>query len=590
MPRTIPSSLETAMDSGVFQPYLKIMINETYLYTPTYFKLGPLTAEAIIEYNPDIDYETDSYFRIIRGAVINGTPVTITSIQFPVIEWKYDGRLVTLMGEVLERKSASVAADSTYQEVIEGVFADATFATDPKSPSFEGTAAWKDYAFYPAGRTVVFSEARKLFTVLNQKYLVYATENGWDGTDNDILFFVATDTRATDYTIEDVLFKNTSLDINRRLLSRDEANTITITGSSTYPLHNLGYLHSTASQPSNVQCSPTGKSSKLPVDLKRITGDKVQITRYGVSWGTMRARVTEIFDKESTPSWYQIVEGIEWYSSTEGGALPSTIEAAAPYTPLNTSEFDGILSENDNNIQAAMETIDDHTHADIQADIDNHIADTTDAHAYSSLSNKPAAEIQTNDIYRVDTPGGVSLWTGTISGTPSGASVTVSAPTSGVEGALVPTSTSQLGKMRLYNLTRGNYALISNYNTGTNAFTLTANAPSNWANGDSLTIVSQTVSGGGANWVDIEIVSGPTNKSYMFIGLHISSATAGNVTWLHPLETYNISKTIQLDQQVANALITSRIMWLLKITNNVFSLMWDGTPSKIIVREAGYLE
>lgn len=379
------------MDSGVFQPYLKIMINETYLYTPTYFKLGPLTAEAIIEYNPDIDYETDSHFRIIRGAVINGTPVTITSIQFPVIEWKYDGRLVTLMGEVLERKSASVAADSTYQEVIEGVFADATFATDPKSPSFEGTAAWKDYAFYPAGRTVVFSEARKLFTVLNQKYLVYATENGWDGTDNDILFFVATDTRATDYTIEDVLFKNTSLDINRRLLSRDEANTITITGSSTYPLHNLGYLHSTASQPSNVQCSPTGKSSKLPVDLKRITGDKVQITRYGVSWGTMRARVTEIFDKESTPSWYQIVEGIEWYSSTEGGALPSTIEAAAPYTPLNTSEFDGILSENDNNIQAAMETIDDHTHADIQADIDNHIADTTDAHDASAIKTGTSA-------------------------------------------------------------------------------------------------------------------------------------------------------------------------------------------------------
>jgi hypothetical protein len=53
----------------------------------------------------------------------------------------------------------------------------------------------------------------------------------------------------------------------------------------------------------------------------------------------------------------------QWLTNTEGGALPSTIEAAAPYTPLNTSKFANVLSEQDNNIQAAMETLDDHAHS-----------------------------------------------------------------------------------------------------------------------------------------------------------------------------------------------------------------------------------
>jgi len=57
-----------------------------------------------------------------------------------------------------------------------------------------------------------------------------------------------------------------------------------------------------------------------------------------------------------------IIELLEWFNSTEGGAMPSTIEAAAPYTPLATGNFDRVLSVNDNNLQAAMETIDDHDH------------------------------------------------------------------------------------------------------------------------------------------------------------------------------------------------------------------------------------
>jgi hypothetical protein len=246
------------------------------------------------------------------------------------------------------------------------------------------------------------------------------------------------------------------------------------------------------------------------------------------------------------------------------------------------------------NIKATLKTYFDAIYAPIakgvtNGDSHNHVGGDGNTIDYLSLSNRPLAEVQANDIYRVDAPGGSSAWTGTINGTPSGASVVYNLGT-GTPASMVPTSTSQLGKMRLYNTTRGTSALISNVNTGTKTITLTANAPAGWANGDALTIASQTVSGGGVSWVDIEITSGPINKLYMFMRLHIASATAGDVTWLHPFETYSITKTTQLDVQVANAGITYRYMDLVKITSNVFALTWTGTPAKVIVREAGYLE
>lgn len=208
---------------------------------------------------------------------------------------------------------------------------------------------------------------------------------------------------------------------------------------------------------------------------------------------------------------------------------------------------------------------------------------------YTSLTSRPTAETQTVDIYRCDTPGGISAFVGTIATLPGGAVLTYNV-TSGQEGAMVPTSTSQLGKMRLYNPARGNYALISNCVVGTNTLTFTANVPGSWLVGDTITIASQTVSGGSVSWVDIEITSGPTGKSFMFLRLHLSSGTAGDTMWLHPFEAFATSKTSQMDAQVGNTAITYRYTDLVKITGNLFSMQWTGTPSKMIVREAGYLE
>jgi hypothetical protein len=199
------------------------------------------------------------------------------------------------------------------------------------------------------------------------------------------------------------------------------------------------------------------------------------------------------------------------------------------------------------------------------------------------------SENNTNDIFRVNSPGGVSVWAGTISGTPSGTFTTVSAPTSGTEGVLVPASTSQLAKMRVYNLTRGNYALISNYNTATNIITHPTTPPANWANGDSLTIASQAVSGGGLNWIDLEITSGPVNKIALWVNLQINSGTAGDAMRLHPFDaSLSSAKFSPIDAQVAGVTQNAG-SYLLKIISNLFCMAWTANSTALVVREAGWM-
>lgn len=207
---------------------------------------------------------------------------------------------------------------------------------------------------------------------------------------------------------------------------------------------------------------------------------------------------------------------------------------------------------------------------------------------YTTLSNPPVAETNANDIFHVTSPGGASAFVGTIATLPGGATLTYNV-TSGQEGAMVPTSTSQLAKMRLYNTTPGRtpYALISNCVIGTNTLTLTANVPANWQVGDTITIASQTVIGT-FSWVDLEITSGPTGKTALFVKTQINSAVAGDAIRLHPLETYGAGK-LSGNADVVAAGTTTNGFGLVKMTNNVFSLAWTGTPTVVFVREAGYL-
>jgi len=198
-----------------------------------------------------------------------------------------------------------------------------------------------------------------------------------------------------------------------------------------------------------------------------------------------------------------------------------------------------------------------------------------------------AANTATVDVFRVDNPGGASAFVGTINGAPAGASVTYNI-TSGQEAAMVPASTSQLAKLRLYNTTRGNSALISNCNTATNVITLTSSAPANWANGDTITIASQTVSGGGFSWIDLEITSGPTGKSGLLSNASFVPGSAGDSLRFHPFTTFSSSKVQILTGQVAA--VTCNSLVLSEVLSNVFSIAWTGTPTTVLLRQVGYID
>lgn len=264
---------------------------------------------------------------------------------------------MTLSGPALIKNSVLIAANSTYEDVIEETI-NAGFT--PNAFTYEGTATWKGYQFYPAGKTISINNLMRLFTILKQKFLLSACEDGFDGTNNNWFFFSTSEARATDYSFVDELFNTNHRVETRKLIWRDENSSINEYGTSYYPAHNLGFIESTDTPPDKTVDSYIGsKSSKLQVNLKYRTGDVAENTNSSMNYFVGRIKVTEVLDLNSTPAWYQIIEKLNTFDETEGGALPSTLEAAAPYTPLVTTSFNKNLDTSVNNLQSLADAVDD---------------------------------------------------------------------------------------------------------------------------------------------------------------------------------------------------------------------------------------
>lgn len=198
----------------------------------------------------------------------------------------------------------------------------------------------------------------------------------------------------------------------------------------------------------------------------------------------------------------------------------------------------------------------------------------------------PVAATDTNDIFQVGNVGS-SGWTGTINGTPSGTSVNYT-HVSGNQNTLVPASTSQLGKQRLYNTTRGNYARISN-STGAGNITLDATVPANWAAGDTITTLSPTVASAG--WVDIEITSGTlVNKKNGFFLFSITDS--GAIGQILNSQEFGPDTTSRRSALVTQSASSMSAMYLKKIISNVISIFWSASGAAtciIVIREMGYI-
>ena len=148
-------------------------------------------------------------------------------------------------------------------------------------------------------------------------------------------------------------------------------------------IHDLGFMPSTAAEPSAYFLLAQPKFDPFPVHLKYQSSDFIRVNLLqGGTYDFTCAQVVEIFKMQETQKimpYRMIICQTEWLSNTAAGPLPGTIERVGSYTPLVTASFDDVLSTNDNNVQAAMDTLDNHTHGpQIAGSLEKDVLDDAD--------------------------------------------------------------------------------------------------------------------------------------------------------------------------------------------------------------------
>ncbi len=363
MPRTLDPDLLAAMNAGSFTPWFKLELLDSDRSTVLFeteevvgFELEGLTCK--VQFHEATYHSDYTTFRISRGIEVAGVPNYITSSQFYPFNDRHDKLVRSLEGHVFPFAFFTTPGDVTYHEVIDAVCTEYGLGVVFADPA----AAWLDYQFYPTGRTLTLNSVKQFFTIIRQKYLIFATDNG----DDELLFYHAHNTApaAGDY----ISFNPGKLLIpghgsykEKSFLSRDENKTTHTSGSADAPIHNLGFLESTASHPARTYFydTPDWVVQEIAPNLKYLDFDGLKPTFNLITVTIWPARMREIFDKKMHPSWQWQAKFLDVFGNTEGGAIPSTIEAAAPYTPINVTDFTHNLNSAQNNLQAFADKVDE---------------------------------------------------------------------------------------------------------------------------------------------------------------------------------------------------------------------------------------
>ena len=362
--RTVDATLLAALQSGAPLPYLKAYVgyaNGTVKNSHTNVRAYRLTGTTLEFWIPSVtNYGSDQEcIWLERGLQIAGTNYTITTGRFFIWEEEYLPDSVTrFKGAIVPPEYYSDPGDVTYHVAID------TFFTEyGKTVTFLDPAeAWLGYQFLPDGQMIIMNNAIRFFNLLHQKRLIRVCDNG--GEDVRVYSADVLGASLATVTVEDEFSVFSTKTRSRQYIWRDELETVHQDGAVTDPIHNLGYLEAADACPArNFQTIEA--VAYIRPDLRFQDGDSITLSMYkGTKTAGIFARVTEEFDSKASklPRWRLKLEADPIFDNTEGGALPSTIERVSNYTPLNTSRFDGVLTVNENNLQAAMDHLDDHKH------------------------------------------------------------------------------------------------------------------------------------------------------------------------------------------------------------------------------------
>ena len=263
-----------------------------------------------------------------------------------------------ITANIFPRKALAIPGDVSYQDIIQTVCSACDLTGNLEPP----TAPQWQYQFLPDGRQLTLGDAASFLTLLKQKYLIQSYDMG-----SDILTFRLYQRDKSNFVDKRMdIFPQKELwaDNQKRLLWRDENDQVHYYGPSEKPIHNLGFIPSSGDAPPVRENYRGYLYPMILVDLRLTNTDHILSTYFEPPETFIDyAKVIETFDPQKTPAWWMEVHNMQAFKSTEGGAMPSSIAATAPYTPLETSNFNKNLSVNDNNIQAAFNTLDDHDHS-----------------------------------------------------------------------------------------------------------------------------------------------------------------------------------------------------------------------------------
>ena len=365
--RTVDADLTTALTSFNYHPYAKIICLvdvATYeTHDAIYYELTGTKCKVMFEKQT---YISCTSFVIERGAIIAGVETGLTTGTFYPTSAINENGIVTMEGSLFKDiLHLSVAGDNDYETVITDVCTE-----------YGKTAVFKDdtdpywaYEFLETGKFLDINNPDHFLSIIRQKYLLFAVDDGSE----DVLFFYPAKALASgsvDWEYNPPILWYSAIPTKRNLISKDESDNLVLAYNagalSTLPRHNLGYIKSTEFMPMDdyatgdyiYQDMQSFKFIMKP-DLRWQDGDSIYMSDYGV---LSRILVKEIWNHKHSPAWRMEVTGIQYFQGTEAGNMPADMLNVAPFIPLYTGEFDGILDDADTFVQHAMDTIDDHQH------------------------------------------------------------------------------------------------------------------------------------------------------------------------------------------------------------------------------------
>ena len=364
--RTIDATLKAALATLHFVPYFKLKVyrNGAYLTTCDVlkYKLTGIHLSVTVRGVIAVSNAPESVKIVLeRGIVSNGSTCVLDSSKFtPISGWIEEVVPKSLMvnskveAELIPPKNITITSGGhTYRMVIND------FCTAiGKTAVFKNTGAtfW-GYQFHPNDAMLTLNNAQLFLPLLMQKRLIFCCDNG----NEQILFYCALDIPAVhDGSIDPVIMNvGTGYFGRRRFFATDENNAVRFAGTVGDPLFNLGFIKSTESMPTLYsQAQPLDFT--LPINLNYQDGDFFGVN--GNAYGLYPAQVTEIFDPRKSPGWCVEIKQLQYFANTEGGSLPADLIKLSSYMPLSTGSFNGVLNAQANNVQSAMDMLDDHTH------------------------------------------------------------------------------------------------------------------------------------------------------------------------------------------------------------------------------------